>query len=98
MTNIMHTAYYVAKEELPFTQFRTLHGLINRTGGKLNQTVTSLTKRVLAFEEAGRSDWKEHLVGFGSDGAAVNVGCRNSVAARLEQEVNHLVSIHCVAH
>ncbi|KAJ8347903.1 hypothetical protein SKAU_G00264920 [Synaphobranchus kaupii] len=35
MTNIMHTAYYVAKKELPFTQFRTLHGLINRTGGKL---------------------------------------------------------------
>ncbi|KAJ8352273.1 hypothetical protein SKAU_G00237490 [Synaphobranchus kaupii] len=51
-----------------------------------------------AFEEAGISDWKERLVGFSSDGAAVNVGCRNGVAARLQQEVNHLVSIHCVAH
>lgn len=35
MVNVMHTAYYIAKEELPFTQFQTLLGLINRTGGKL---------------------------------------------------------------
>ena len=39
------------------------------------------------------------MVGFGSDGAAVNVGCRNSVAALLQKELNHpLISIHCVAH
>ena len=42
---------------------------------------------------------KEKLVGFGSDGAAVNVGCRNGVAALLQKELNHpLISIHCVAH
>lgn len=35
MKNVMHTAYYIAKEELPFTQFPVLHGFINRTGGKL---------------------------------------------------------------
>ena len=32
---IMHAAYYVAKQEVPFTHFSTLYGLINRTGGRL---------------------------------------------------------------
>ena len=35
MTNIMHAAYYVAKQEVPFTHFSSLNGLINRTGGSL---------------------------------------------------------------
>ena len=43
-------------------------------------------------------DWKARLVGFGSDGAAVNLGSKSGVAARLKQEVEHLVSIHCTAH
>ena len=34
MTNIMHAAYYVAKQ-VPFTHFPTLTGLINWTGGRL---------------------------------------------------------------
>ncbi|CAL8338046.1 unnamed protein product [Boreogadus saida] len=38
-----------------------------------------------AFEEDGIIDWKEKLVGFGSDGAAVNVGSRNGVAALLQK-------------
>lgn len=37
-------------------------------------------------------------MGFCSDGAAVNVGCRSGVAARLKQEIGHLTSIHCIAH
>ena len=43
-------------------------------------------------------DWKARLVGFGSDGAAVNLGSKSGVAARLKQEVEYLVSIHCTAH
>ncbi|XP_056095121.1 zinc finger protein 862-like [Rhinichthys klamathensis goyatoka] len=50
-----------------------------------------------AFGEAGIDDWKERLVGFG-DGAAVNVGCRNGVAAQLLRDIPYLISIHCVAH
>ena len=51
-----------------------------------------------AFEEAGIDDWKDRLVGFGSDGAAVNVGCRNGVAAQLLRDIPYLISIHCVVH
>ena len=43
-------------------------------------------------------DWKARLVGFGSDGATVNLGSKSGVAARLKQEVEHLVSIYCTAH
>ncbi|KAJ8415103.1 hypothetical protein AAFF_G00008010 [Aldrovandia affinis] len=156
MTNIMHTAYYVAKEEQPFTRFTTLHGLINRTGGQLpncyasnkacerfvvdiyemeqekllqndGATDTATLENELvyvrymdkegpvnsyskiedvkhanaagvleavyaAFNEAGLVDWKERLVGFGSDGAVVNVGCRTD-NTKMQQLQATLVSI-----
>ncbi|XP_073716873.1 zinc finger protein 862-like [Misgurnus anguillicaudatus] len=173
MKNVMHTAYYVAKQEQPFTQFPELFGLINRTGGTLPDSYNSdkacarficniydvereklmeklrkakhfsimidgatdggtieneavyirfmadegpvnaflsiqavkhgnasgiLDAIYAAFGEAGIDDWKERLVGFGSDGAAVNVGCRNGVAAQLLRDIPYLISIHCVAH
>ncbi|KAJ8014476.1 hypothetical protein DPEC_G00040630 [Dallia pectoralis] len=138
-------AYYIAKQEQPFTQFPELYGLINRTGGTLPESYNSdkacarficniydvereklmekLKKakhfsimidgatdggtieneavyiRFMAGEgPCGIDDWKERLVGFGSDGAAVNVGCRNGEAAQLLREIPYLVSIHCVAH
>ena len=50
MTNIMHAAYYVAKQEVPFTHFSSLNGLINRTGGSLPGCY-SLTKPVLGMQQ-----------------------------------------------
>lgn len=41
MTNIMHTEYHVAKEELLFTQFRMLHDHISRTTEKLADSYAS---------------------------------------------------------
>jgi len=43
-------------------------------------------------------NWKEKLVGVGSDGASVNVGKKNSVATRIQSAQPHAVIIHCVAH
>ena len=51
-----------------------------------------------AFNRAEILDWKENLVGFGSDGASVNLGSKNGVAALLKNDVPHLVSVHCLAH
>ena len=50
------------------------------------------------FEKAGQENWEEKLVFFCADGASVNMGIRNGVAAKLKEEVGHLLSIHCVAH
>ena len=38
------------------------------------------------------------MVMFTSDGAAVMLGRRNGVAAKLRERVPHLVPQHCVAH
>jgi len=51
-----------------------------------------------AFENSNISNWKDRLIGMGSDGASVNLGVRGGVAALLRNDVGHLVSIHCVAH
>ena len=53
-----------------------------------------------AFEFIGfdSSEWKERLIGFGADGAAVMLGKSRGVAALLKHEVAHMIEIHCVAH
>lgn len=51
-----------------------------------------------SFERAEIADWKSNLVGFGSDGASVNLGSKGGVAALLKNEVPHLISVHCIAH
>ena len=38
------------------------------------------------------------MVMFTSDGAAVMLGRRNRVAAKLKERIPHLVQQHCVAH
>ena len=44
------------------------------------------------------SDWQSKLVGLSADGAAVNMGVRSGAAKRLQDEVPHLVAVHCCAH
>lgn len=53
-----------------------------------------------AFEHVGfsPSEWREHLVAFGADGAAVMLGRTRGVAALLKQDVAYMIEIHCVAH
>ncbi|XP_006813468.1 zinc finger protein 862-like [Saccoglossus kowalevskii] len=60
-----------------------------------------LTSIDAAFDKEFQIDaqtWKEKLVGFGADGAAVNFGQRQGVSAKLRADIPHLVSVHCVAH
>ncbi|CAC5374744.1 POLE2 [Mytilus coruscus] len=51
-----------------------------------------------AFDRHGLPDWKEKLIGFGSDGASVNLGNRSGVAKQIKDEVLHLIITHCVAY
>lgn len=48
--------------------------------------------------KAGLSQWKEKIVGFGSDGAAVMIGRKGGVTALMKEEIPYLVDIHCLAH
>jgi phosphotransferase system IIB component len=42
--------------------------------------------------------WKNRLVGFGADGAAVMMGHLGGVAAKLKEEAPHIIEMHCCAH
>nr|XP_054763515.1 zinc finger protein 862-like [Lytechinus pictus] len=43
-------------------------------------------------------DYRERLIGFGADGAAVNFGRKEGVLKQLEAEMPWIVGTHCVAH
>lgn len=58
----------------------------------LNQIVDN------CFLELGVKDWKQSTIGFGADGASVNLGKRQGVASLLKREVSHLIDIHCLPH
>ncbi len=53
-----------------------------------------------AFEDHGVNSLKEHTVGFGADGAAVNLGVRGGVSALMknDEEIDWLVTVHCASH
>ena len=43
-------------------------------------------------------EWKKKLVGFGPNGASVNLGRNRSVATLLKDVAPWIVQIHCMAH
>ena len=49
-----------------------------------------------AFELAGfnAAEWREQIVGFGADDAAVMLGKRQGVATLLKKDVPHVVEVH----
>ena len=50
------------------------------------------------FRDLGFPEWKDYLVGFGCDGAAVNTGVRRGIGTQLKQEKPHVLTIHCAGH
>ena len=50
------------------------------------------------FKDLGFRHWKKSTIGFGADGASVNLGKCQGVAALLEREISHLIDIHCLPH
>lgn len=44
------------------------------------------------------NEWKSKLIGVCADGAAVNMGVRTGAAKRIQNEVPHLIPVHCCAH
>ena len=52
------------------------------------------------MKTADLEDWKTRVVGFGSDGASVMIGCENGLSTKLrrDQGINWLVNVHCLAH
>lgn len=51
-----------------------------------------------SFETLGITNWDSKLIGFGADGASVNMGKKAGVAAKLKQDVPWLIDVHCLPH
>lgn len=51
----------------------------------------------LFLTEIGIVDWKNKLVGLGTDGASVNIGVRGGLGVLLQNDIPHLIQVHCVA-
>ena len=174
MVNAFHVAYYIAKNEKPYSDFPGLIALNVRTGSQMplwyksdiacnrfiydiyneqiDQLITKLcearffsvmidgstdsanienelvyvryldmgtgvvtsfigiedTKHATAegiletvdaiFTRVGVLDWRNKVVALGTDGAAVNLGSKDGVAAKLRRDISHLVTVHCIAH
>jgi len=65
-------------------------------GSETTQGILSTLARI--FEENGIDDWRNKLVAFVADGAAINLGERKGVSTLLRQRSPWLVSIHCFNH
>ena len=50
------------------------------------------------LKDLGFRHWKKSMIGFGADGASVNLGKQQGVAAILKREIFHLIDIHCLPH
>ena len=60
--------------------------------GTVNAVVSALET------ECECSEWKSKLVGICADGAAVNMGVCTGATKRMQDEVPHLIPVHCCAH
>ncbi|KAK7095474.1 hypothetical protein V1264_006873 [Littorina saxatilis] len=75
-----------------------LAGVKHLERGDAPHVLEALDQALREFTGQSSEEWKRKLVGFASDGAAVNFGCKQGVAARLKTSRPKLVTVHCTAH
>lgn len=46
----------------------------------------------------GVTTWDRKLIGFGTDGASVNMGKKAGVAVKLGEDTPWLTDVHCLPH
>ena len=83
----------VLKDNIPVHKFVSVKPLAKSDAANVASAVVSALE-----SECECSGWRSKLVGMCADGAAVNMGVRSGVAKRLQDEVPHLIPIHCCAH
>ena len=71
----------IVENGLAVNQYATIQGV------KKSDTNGVLGSVLNGFEDVGINSWKDSLVAFGSVGASVMTGVRNSVIAKMRQDV-----------
>ncbi|XP_033103941.1 zinc finger protein 862-like, partial [Anneissia japonica] len=86
---IIYIRYLKESERESETLFSGMLGLYD---GKTETIVKAI------IDHLHSNDLPKNMCALGSDGAAVMVGSRNGVAAKLKEQVPRLLNNHCVAH
>ena len=84
----------VIEDGYPHVRYLKLQAVENANADGLVAALDS------AFADFGftSAEWKVKLVGFGADGAAVNLGVCHSVSTMLRSTAPWMIQIHCMAH
>ena len=83
----------VLKDNSPVYKFVSVKPLAKSDAANITSAVVSALQT-----KCECSSWRFKLVGMCADGAAVNMGVRSGVAKRLQDDMPHLIPIHCCAH
>ena len=57
-----------------------------------------LSNRFLALRNVDRANAEKKVVGYGADGASVNMGCHSGVGKHLRGKQPLITVVHCMAH
>ena len=94
----------VVESELMYVLYVDKYGNLTQSFMKLNKVydataagLTELLKDTMAEIIPGLGK-TQYIVGFGADGASVNMGVRKGIAVRLQDEYPWLLPIHCFNH
>lgn len=85
-------ARYVIQGEI-FVRFLGLQSVPKADASTIAEAISTVVDNVLQLP-----DWKDRVVAYGTDGAAVMTGSKNGVVTRLRGERDHILGIHCMAH
>lgn len=77
------------------TKFLALCGVENAGAESLTNTILEALRN---FGGLSDDEIACKLVGFGADGASVNMGCSNGIGARLARLQPLITVVHCMAH
>jgi hypothetical protein len=81
-----------AQSGVPVNQYFSIENIASADAAGILKSIED------SFERNGFPEWKDKLIGFGSDEASVNLGCRSGIAKLIKDDVPHLMITHCVAH
>ncbi|XP_046574539.1 zinc finger protein 862-like [Haliotis rubra] len=90
---IIYVRYIEQVECKPVTKFLCVWGLEKADAAGIYEAIDKALTEIGDFP-----NWKEKVVSFTSDGAPVMMGRKGGVAAKLRNDVPHVIPIPCIAH
>jgi hypothetical protein len=95
MTGVLLTLFRYTEKGLINSKFLRLKNVERATAENITKELESAVQE---YGELKGDAVYEKMVGFGADGASVNMGSKHGIGARLTEKQPLLTSVHCMAH